>query len=220
MSLRHGYFTGASYTYGAYPEPSPERLALLCSLCGHRPPDLSRPFRLLDLGCGQGLQLCLQAANYPHASFVGIDFNPDHIAHARSLAADAGLENVDFRQADFLDLEQDPAALGESFDLAVAHGIFGWVSPAIGAAVLRLSAAILRPGGLLYLSYNTLPGWLPALPFQHTIRSFQADYGDGMPALEAAQTLFSALQEVGAQLFDAQPGLARRLEQMSGLEGS
>lgn len=218
MSLRHGYFTGRSYTYGAYSEPSPERLALLCLLRGHRPPDLSRPFRLLELGCGQGFHLCLQAANYPDAQFVGIDFHSDHIAHARSLAAGAGLDNISFHQADFLELEQDPVVLGEPFDLAVAHGILGWVSPSVGSALLRLSSAALRPGGVFYVSYNALPGWLAALPFQHTIRSLQEHHGDGMPALEAARGLFVDLLEAKAQLFEAQPGLEPRLEGLQGAD--
>lgn len=218
MSLRHGYFTGSGYTYGAYSEPSPERLALLCLLRGQRPVDPSRPFRLLELGCGQGFHLCVQAANYPQAEFVGIDFNSDHIAHARSLAAAAGLVNIAFRQADVLELAQDPAELGEPFDLAVAHGLLGWVSPRVGASLLQLSAAALRPGGLLYLSYNTLPGWLATLPFQHTIRSFQEHHGDGLPALEAARGLFAALQEANGQLFAAQPALAGRLEGLAGMD--
>lgn len=219
MSLRHGYFTGTGYTYGAYSEPSPERLALLCLLRGHRPVDPAGPFRLLELGCGQGYHLCLQAANYPDAQFLGIDFSPDHIAHARSLATASGLTNISFRQADFLELEQDPAALGDAFDLVVAHGILGWVSPRVGSALLRLSAAALRPGGVFYLSYNTLPGWLAALPFQHTIRSLQeAHRGEGLPALEAARGLFAAMQEAKSQLFDAQPALAGRLEGLAGMD--
>lgn len=218
MSLRHGYFSGAGYTFGAYSEPSPERLALLSLLRSHRPPDLGRPFRLVEFGCGQGFHLCLQAANYPHAQFVGIDFHPDHIAHANSLAAAAGLANITFQQADFLELEQDSAALGAPFDLAVAHGIFGWVSPRVGASLLRLATASLRPGGLVYLSYNTLPGWLAVLPFQHTIRSFQAHHGDGLPALEAARNLFAAMREVNGQLFEAQPALAPRLDRLAGMD--
>ena len=104
MTLRHGYFTGAGYTFDAQSEPSPERLAFLALLNRHRPPEIGGPFQLLELGCGQGFNLCLQAANYPQARFLGIDFNPEHIAHARSLAAASGLGNVRFEQADFLEL--------------------------------------------------------------------------------------------------------------------
>lgn len=222
MTLRHGYFTGAGYTFGAYSEPSPERLALLSLLRSHRPPDLAGPFRLLELGCGQGLHLCLQAANYPQAQFLGVDLQPDHIAHARSLAAAGGLANVSFLQADFQDLDHAPPDLWRAeagrYDMVVCHGVLGWVSPAIGSSMLRLACQALRPGGLLYLSYNTLPGWLAALPFQHTVRSLQSSRGEGLPALEAAQGIFSALREAGAQLFNAQPTLASRLDGLIGMD--
>lgn len=216
MTHRHGYFMGAGYTYGAYPEPSPERLALLAILRGHRPPELSSPFRVLELGCGQGFHLCLQAANYPQAQFLGIDLNPEHIAHARSLAASAQLTNLSFRTADFLELEQNPDALGEPFDLVVAHGILGWVSPAVGSVLLRLSSIALRPGGMLYLSYNTFPGWLSALPFQHAIRTFQDKGKEGLAAIESARQLFADLKQSNAQLFLQQPSLTLRLEALAG----
>src|SRR3546814_10811048 len=65
----------------------------LALLHGFRVPDARAPFRYLELGCGQGFGLCLLAALYPHGAFVGVDFNPEHIAHARELAHGAGLSN-------------------------------------------------------------------------------------------------------------------------------
>lgn len=218
--FRHGYFTGSGYTFGAYSDPSPERLYTLCLLRSHRPPAINGPFRLIELGCGQGFHLCTQAANYPEAHFLGIDLIPDHIAHGRSLAAAAGLSNVTFVQADFLALEEAARIAADiewgNFDFVVAHGIFGWVSPHVGASLLRLAEVALRPGGVLYLSYNSLPGWLSALPFQHAVRTFQEHRDDGLQSLQSALKLFESLKGVNAQLFAAQPTLAHRLEGISG----
>ena len=214
MTLRHGYFTGAGYTYDAQSEPSPERLAFLALLNRHRPPEISGPFQLLELGCGQGYNPCLQAANYPQAHFLGIDFNAEHIAHARSLAVASGLVNVRFEQADFLELEQasgDLMAWGD-FDFTVAHGILSWVAPEVRLSLMRLAERALRPGGLFYVSYNTLPGWLPMLPFQHCVSSLQATLGDGQPALDGARDLFQGLRQANGQVFSSQPDLAQRLE--------
>ncbi len=214
MTLRHGYFTGAGYTYDAQSEPSPERLAFLALLNRHRPPEVSGPFQLLELGCGQGVNLCLQAANYPQARFLGIDFNAEHIAHARSLAASAGLGNVRFEQADFLELEQaaDGVIGWGDFDFTVAHGILSWVAPEVRLSLMRLAERALRPGGLFYVSYNTLPGWLPMLPFQHCVSSLQGTLGDGQPALDGARELFQGLHQANALVFSSQPQLAPRLE--------
>jgi len=138
MTLRHGYFNGAGYTFDCQSEPSPERLAFLALLNRHRPPEVSGPFQLLELGCGQGVNLCLQTANYPQAHF---------------LAAASGLVNVRFEHSDFLELEQ--AAVGAmawgDFDFTVAHGILTWVAPEVRLSLMRLAERSLRPGGLFYL---------------------------------------------------------------------
>lgn len=222
MTLRHGYFTGAGYTYDAQSEASPERLAFLALLNRHRAPEVSGPFQLLELGCGQGFHLCLQAANYPQARFLGIDFNAEHIAHARSLAAASGLGNIRFEQADFLELEQAAAgviAWGD-FDFTVAHGILTWVSPAVRHSLMRLAERALRPGGLFYVSYNTLPGWLPMLPFQHCVSSLQGTLGTGQPALDGARELFQGLRQANGQIFGTQQDLARRLDGLGQLDPS
>jgi SAM-dependent methyltransferase len=220
MTLRHGYFTGAGYTYDAQSEPSPERLAFLALLNRHRPPEVCGPFQLLELGCGQGFHLCLQAANYPQARFLGIDFHAEHIAHARSLAAASGLANVRFEQADFLELEQAAGgviAWGD-FDFTVAHGILSWVALEVRFSLMRLAERALRPGGLFYVSYNTLPGWLPMLPFQHCVSSLQGTLGDGQPALDGARDLFQGLRQANGQLFGSQRDLALRLDGFAKLD--
>ena len=222
MTLRHGYFTGAGYTFDAQSEPSPERLAFLALLNRHRPPEVSGPFQLLELGCGQGVQLCLQAANYPQAHFLGIDFNAEHIAHARSLAAASGLGNVRFEQADFLELEQAAGGVigWGDFDFTVAHGILSWVAPEVRLSLMRLAVRALRPGGLFYLSYNTLPGWLPMLPFQHCVSSLQGTLGDGLPALDGARELFQGLRQANGLVFGSQRDLALRLDGLGKLDPS
>lgn len=220
MTLRHGYFTGAGYTFDAQSEPSPERLAFLALLHRHRPPEVCGPFQLLELGCGQGYNLCLQAANYPQARFLGIDFNAEHIAHARSLAAASGLGNVRFEQADFLELEQAAGGVigWGDFDFTVAHGILTWVSPEVRHSLMRLAERALRPGGLFYVSYNTLPGWLPMLPFQHCVSSLQGRLGDGLPALDAARELLQGLRQANGLVFGSQRDLALRLDGLGQLD--
>ncbi|MEN9878561.1 MAG: hypothetical protein RLZZ158_1600 [Cyanobacteriota bacterium] len=222
MTLRHGYFTGAGYTYEAQSEPSPERLTFLALLNRHRAPEVCGPFQLLELGCGQGVQLCLQAANYPQARFLGIDFNAEHIAHARSLAAASGLANVRFEQADFLELEQAAGGViaWGNFDFTVAHGILTWVAPEVRLSLMRLAERALRPGGLFYCSYNTLPGWLSMMPFQHCVSSLQGRLGDGLPALDAARELFQGLRQANGLVFGSQRDLAVHLDGLGKLDPS
>lgn len=220
MTWSHGYFAEAGYTYGFYAEQSPEIIALAALINGHRPPDLNQPFRYLDLGCGQGFHLCLLAACYPHASFVGIDLHPEHIAHGRHLAARAGLKNIQFLRGDFLKLAQEPPQEQEPFDIACAHGVATWVSTEVRTAMLSLASQMVKEGGLFYVSYNTMPGWLSMVPFQHAVNSFQSREAAGAESLRAANQFFSSLKEASASLFNFQPDLAARLALLPHLDSS
>ena len=206
-----GYFAESGYTYGYYAEASPGRLAWAALLRGVATP--TEKFSYLDLGCGQGFGLCALAAMYPDSSFVGVDFMPEHVAHARRLAQDSALTNIEFIEADFLELQHDTQYL-EGFDYACAHGIATWVSPDVRAALVKTASRWLRPGGLFYCSYNTWPGWLATQPFQHMVLLQQSRQATGQAALTAAIDLFTELQTAGAQVFQHYPGLAKRLQGM------
>ena len=211
MLWNHGYYAESGYTYGFYPETMPLRLHWAALVQGHITP--KQCFRYLDAGCGQGLNLIIAAASHPDSEFVGIDFLPEHIAHARHLAQACGLTNVTFIEGDFIELAANPAQLGE-FDFAVCHGISTWVAPAVQTALFQLIGKVLKPGGTFYNSYNTLPGWLGAIPFQHLILLEQRSKS-GAAAVKAAQASMAQLQENKAGLFAAQPSLTARLQQTS-----
>jgi len=211
MDWKHGYFAETGYTYGFYAETAPSRLAWIALLKGFKP--AIRNFRYLDLGCGQGLSLVHMAALHPDSEFVGVDFMPEHIAHGRQLASAAGLCNIEFIEADFVELARDAAKLGE-FDYVVAHGITSWIAPEVRDGLFSLAGRTLRPGGLMYNSYNTYPGWLAAAPFQHLVSQLQTRYG-GRQALAIAQQNMAKQKDVGSALFSLLPSLQGRLESMA-----
>lgn len=111
--------------------------------------------RMLEIGCALGGNLIPLAAKYPKMQCVGVDLSSAQIARARQDAEALELKNVEFYAASILDLPLAP----ESFDLIVAHGVFSWVSADIAQEMMIYSAGLLKTHGLLYLSYNTLPGW-------------------------------------------------------------
>ena len=76
---------------------------------------------------------------------------------ARSRLSTLELTNVEFFQADFLSADR---WLSGGFGLRCGEtGVFSWVPHDVRDALLELCAQKLRPGGLLYLNYNTRPGW-------------------------------------------------------------
>jgi SAM-dependent methyltransferase len=210
MNWKHGYYADSGYTYGYYSETSPLRLAWAALIQGHQAPRHS--FRYLDAGCGQGLSLLLMAAAHPDSEFVGIDFLPEHIAHANNLATRIGLTNVKFLEGDFIELARNPSNLGE-FDFAVCHGITTWIAPAVKQSLFKMIGSLLKPGGLFYNSYNTYPGWLPTVPFQHLVLLEQRSK-TGALALNAARSHMERLLEAAPGMFNALPGLTARLKNM------
>jgi SAM-dependent methyltransferase len=211
----HGYNIEQGYTYGVYRELAPDWMDVCAMLAGFVAPSEAGlgGLRYLELGCGQGFGLCLIASAYPDIEFVGVDFSPEHIAHARGLASTAGLDNVSFVEADFLDLARDwPAELG-GFDYVVLHGIYSWVPAELRQAIVGCLAKALVSGGLAYLSYNSMPGWAVMQPFQHIAsRLHLRSPLPGAQVLNNAVGLFQRLKAGKAALFDALPGLAGRID--------
>src|SRR5580692_11674518 len=104
-----GYVTDVAYTSNVYRETTPPWVALTALLLGQLPPDLIRPFRYADLGCGNGMTAVFVAATCPQAEVWGFDFNPAHIETARNWAAAAGLTNITFVETSFAELAALPA---------------------------------------------------------------------------------------------------------------
>lgn len=219
-----GYYTGLTYGCYCFPELAPNWLDFALLSQRQRPPrsggEGSR-FRYLELGSGMGLGLCLLAAAYPEGTFIGIDFHPSHIAHSQWLAAELGLANVSFHEADFLELAPAgaplPFEIGAGFHYAVAHGILSWIGPAVRAALLQLAGRLLRPGGAFYCSYNTYPGWLDRSAFKALADLERQRLGSAnLPlALQRAGSSLERLLQSAPPLSQALPQLREQLRRIN-----
>jgi arsenite methyltransferase len=100
---------------------------------------------VLDLGCGAGLDSLIAARQVgPTGKVIGVDFSEAMLRHARQAAITAGIDNVDFHQADAENLCLDDA----SIDVALVNGIFN-LNPARDL-LFRELARVVRPGGEVY----------------------------------------------------------------------
>lgn len=207
-----GYVSDVPYTTSFSRESTPIWLAFACLFQGFRPPDLSRPFRYADLGCGNGLTTIIVAACSPQAQVWGFDFNPAHIESARRLAGHAGLTNVRFVETSFTDLAALPAAALPAFDFMVSHGVLSWISPENRAHLTQVIGQRLSPGGLAYLSYNAAVGWAGVEAIGVLMRTLADLDGDRSDlAIPRILDFIDRLEAAGARYFDLQPVLKARL---------
>ncbi|MDF9301116.1 class I SAM-dependent methyltransferase [Tritonibacter mobilis] len=208
-----GYNVDVGYTYGFYRELSPNWLDYVATVQGVSSPKGNA--RFLELGCGYGLGLVLLAGMHPDYEFLGIDFNPVHIAHGRKLVAEAGLTNVRFEEADFVDLAQGwPQAWG-LFDYVTAHGTYTWLGKSVREAMVQTIKHATKPGAIVYLSYNTLPGWTSTQPVQHLLRLWQTtEETQSIKAISQGINRFKVLADANSGMTQALPTLNTRIEDM------
>jgi SAM-dependent methyltransferase len=168
-----GYVTDIPYSFGWYRQQSPVNMAIGSIVGGAAAslPGADDKIMLLELGCGFGYGAMALAASNPNWSITAVDFNPAHIAGAREWAAQSGLTNVTFVEGDFSSWEDNPALRDlPQMDFITMHGVWSWIPPAARAGIVRLLSHKVRPGGLVHLSYNTLPGWQERIAAARIIR--------------------------------------------------
>ncbi|MEZ5126354.1 MAG: methyltransferase domain-containing protein [Thermoleophilia bacterium] len=105
------------------------------------------PFALLDVGCGYGRDSRYLASELGCA-VVGVDPSPAAIAAARASRRRA--LDVSFVMGDAASFAAHSANVG-SFAVAVCVQVYGLLGPSARREFVDALAALLRPGGLLFL---------------------------------------------------------------------
>jgi SAM-dependent methyltransferase len=209
-----GYVTDVNYTYGYYGELNPLRCRLPLLLAGRHAPKIENA---CELGFGQGLSVSIHAAAQPGINWYGTDFNPSQAAFASEMVRLAGADAKLYDEAfsEFCNRQDLP-----EFDFIGLHGIWTWISDSNRGVLVDFIRRKLRPGGVLYISYNTLPGWSTFAPLRHLMKR-HADVmgapGQGiLGKTDAALGFidqFLALEPVYAK---NNPGAIERLKQIKG----
>ncbi len=155
-SALHRSYQATPYPSRPVPLSHPDHLYVVGRLHGLTPtkPDAAR---VLELGCGAGGNFLPMAATLPAGRFTGVDLSERQIEGAETAARAGALDNVEFLAGDALALLK--GQVGQSYDYIVLHGLYSWVPLDVQAALLPLCRRLLAPNGMVYISYNTYPGW-------------------------------------------------------------
>ena len=155
------------------------------------------PRRVLDVGCGAGLQLATMLAAAPGAEGVGVDTDEDAAALARRTLADRGLaERARVLRADVRDLADE-----SPFDLVLLANVVYYVPVGERVALLRSLAELLAPGGILLVVTTAATPQLVSRHFDLLLRAQQ-----GAMELPEVDVLVDQLREAGLE-----PAAPRRI---------
>ncbi|MCV2490682.1 methyltransferase domain-containing protein [Geodermatophilus sp. YIM 151500] len=109
------------------------------------------PRRVLDAGCGAGVNLATMLSAAPGATGVGVDTDPDAVALAEgTLRAWRLTDRARVVHADVRDLVRERAdALAEPFDVVLLANVVYYLPPTERVDLLRDLAGLLAPGGVV-----------------------------------------------------------------------
>jgi SAM-dependent methyltransferase/tetratricopeptide (TPR) repeat protein len=101
------------------------------------------PADILVAGCGTGSKVIITALFFPGAKVLAVDISLASLAYARRKAREANVGNIEFAQADIMNL----GSIGRSFDRIEVIGVLHHLADPL--AGWRILLSLLRPGGVM-----------------------------------------------------------------------
>ena len=147
-------YADLGYLSQPFPYASAPFLESYARLLGLSPAPASTA-RILEIGSSYGGNLMSQALFYPQATFTGIEIAPTQVSVGKTYIDQLGITNLELLEGD---VNESHHHLG-TYDYIIAHGFYSWVDDETKDNFLRLCKEHLAENGILYMSYNTYPGW-------------------------------------------------------------
>lgn len=101
---------------------------------------------ILVAGCGSGQQPIHVATNFANAKVLAVDLSLSSLSYAKRKCDELGIDNIDFAQADLLEL----TSLDKKFDLIACTGVLHHLEDPI--AGWRNLVDLLNPNGLMHIA--------------------------------------------------------------------
>jgi SAM-dependent methyltransferase len=101
---------------------------------------------ILVAGCGTGLSTVTLAQLAPHARILAVDLSLASLSYAKRMAEKLAVANVEFGQADIMNL----AGIGRTFDFIDVSGVLHHLADPWAGWQILLS--LLRPGGVMQVA--------------------------------------------------------------------
>lgn len=209
-----GYISEIDYVYGYCKELSTTRLAQLFINAGIVLPEIRTA---CELGFGQGISTNIHAAA-TSVRWYGTDINPSQASFAQGLAKVSSAE-VQLFDDSFLDFFNRPDL--PQFDFIGLHGVWSWISDENRKIVVDFISKKLNVGGVVYIGYNTQPGWASMVPVRELFtehREVMSARGQGLTSeIDSALEFTSRLMDSNPLFANANPSIVSKLKRLKGL---
>jgi len=206
-----GYVTDIDYVYGYYPELSTTRIKLPLLNKGIASPLIKNA---CELGYGQGMSVNIHGAS-TNVNWYGTDFIPSQAYFAQDLASASG-NNAKLYDESFLDFVNRKDL--PDFEFIALHGIWSWVSDENRSILVDFIRRKLKVGGVLYISYNTMPGWSTMAPLRHLMTEYSeiiGSVGQGtVNRLNSAIEFTDKLMQTNPAFLQQNPTLTERFTKL------
>jgi SAM-dependent methyltransferase len=139
--------------YTEFPYPRWKSLERGKVLSGYFEPLSEESLDILIAGCGTGQEAMYYSIAFPNSKILAVDLSRASLAYAIRKTGELGAKNIDFRQADILEMG---GALDRKFDIISSSGVIHHMeNPEKGFEVLD---SLLKPGGFMRLCLYSSTG--------------------------------------------------------------
>lgn len=130
---------------------------------------------LLVAGCGTGSHPVQTARRFPRAKILALDLSVASLAYAKRVTAELGITNIEYAQADILQLKN----LDRQFDVIESIGVLHHLRDPLEG--WRILTALLRPGGYFKVGLYSARARQEITAAREFIR--QRGYGSGVEGI-------------------------------------
>ena len=122
--------------------------------------------KVLELNCGDGGNIIPFSLYYPQMEYVGVDTDEAAVLKAKKLVKDLKLTNIKILKKELDELKN----LEGQFDFIILNRCYSWINPDLRRIIWGFCQSHLSKNGIIFLNFNSLPGWAELLSLRRLIQ--------------------------------------------------
>ena len=122
--------------------------------------------KVLELNCGDGGNIIPVSLYFPQMQYYGVDTDETAVLKANKLVKDLNLTNIRIQKKELSELRE----LEGQFDFIILNRYYSWVDPELRKNIWEFCQTHLSENGLIFLDFNSLPGWAELLSLRKLIQ--------------------------------------------------